>query len=116
MAARFPLFKGATRVPTVAGVPLVPLVVLVVGVASAGVIFGVWWLALLVPGWLLMAQVTRSDDRAFRALWLWMQTRLLNRLRLLWFAGRDEFWGASTYSLTDGRARSWEREDGRWGG
>ena len=71
MAARFPLFKGATRVPTVAGVPLIPAVVLVITVASATVLLGFGWLALLVPGWLLMAQVTRTDDRAFRILWLW---------------------------------------------
>lgn len=101
---------------TVGGVPLVPLVVLVVGVASAGMVFGVWWLCLLVPGWLLMAQITKSDDRAFRILWLWMQTKLANRLRMVRFGGRDEFWGASTYSLTNGRTRSWEGEDGRWGG
>ena len=113
MTARFPLFKGATRVATVAGVPLVPLVTLVVVVTSAAVLLGVGWLALLVPGWLLMAQVTRSDDRAFRILWLWMQTKLANRLRMLRFTGRDEFWGASTYSLSDG-LRSWERDGGRW--
>jgi type IV secretion system protein VirB3 len=114
MTARFPLFKGATRVPTVAGVPLVPLVSLVVSVTSVAVMFGIWWLALLVPGWLLMAQVTRSDDRAFRILWLWMRTKLANRLRMIRFSGRDEFWGASTYSPSDGR-RSWEREGGRCG-
>ena len=113
MAARFPLFKGATRVATVAGVPLIPLVVLVLSVTSAAVIFGVWWLALLVPGWLLMKQVTKSDDRAFRILWLCMQTKLANRLRMIEFSGREEFWGASTYSPSDAR-RSWEREGGRW--
>jgi type IV secretion system protein VirB3 len=115
VAARFPLFKGATRVATVGGVPLIPLVVLVVGVASVGVLFGVYWLALLLPGWLLMAQVTRSDDRAFRILWLWMQTRLASRLRTLWWSG-GEFWGASTYSLTDGRVRSWEGQGTPWRG
>jgi len=114
MTARFPLFKGATRVATYARVPLIPLVVLVVGVASAGMVFGVGWLALLVPGWLLMAQVTRTDDRAFRILWLWLQTRLLNRLRTTVRAGGD-FWGASSYSPSDGRSRSFEGE-GRWGG
>ena len=113
MSTGFPLFKGATRTATVAGVPLVPLVMLVVSVTSAAVLFGIWWLALLVPGWLLMAQVTRSDDRAFRILWLWAQTKLANRLRMIRFSGRDEFWGASTYSPSDGR-RSWEREGGGW--
>ena len=115
MPARFPLFKGPTRVATFARVPLIPLVMLVIGVASAGMVFGVWWFALLVPGWLIMAQVTRTDDRAFRILWLWMQTRLANRVRTAALAGRGEFWGASSYSPSDGRFRSWESEGGRWG-
>ncbi len=113
MAARFPLFKGATRVATVAGVPLIPLVVLVVAVASTAVLVSVWWLALLVPGWLLMAQITKADDRAFRVLWLWMRTKGANRLRLVRAGASGEFWGASTYSLTDGRARTWDGES-RW--
>ena len=116
MVTRFPLFKGATRVPTIAGVPLVPAVALVIGVASATVIFGVWWLALLVPGWLLMAQVTRTDDRAFRIVWLWGVTRLANRLRWVLVAGRADYWGASTYALTDARHRGWVGRDGRWAG
>ena len=84
MGAHFPLFKGATRVATVGGVPLIPLVTLVVSVASVGVLFGIVWLSLLVPGWLLMAQVTKSDDRAFRILWLWMQTRSIRFHGLAW--------------------------------
>ena len=113
MATRFPLFKGATRVPTVAGVPLVPAVVLVISVASVTVICGMWWLAILVPGWLLMAQVTRADDRAFRILWLWMKTRLANRLRAL-LAGNGDLWVASSYALAERRRRSWEGKDSRW--
>ena len=114
MVTRFPLFKGATRVPTVAGAPLVPAMVLVIAVASATVVFGMWWLMLLVPGWLLMAQVTRTDDRAFRILWLWLGTRLANRIRMFLFGGRGEFWGASSYALSDGRRRIHNAEDSRW--
>ncbi len=116
MAARFPLFKGATRVPTVAGVPLIPAVVLVVAVASATVLFGVGWLVLLVPGWILMAQVTRADDRAFRILWLWIQTKLANRARLLRACGPADLWGASTYSLSSSALRSGEGKGSRWAG
>ncbi|BDG08637.1 type IV secretion system protein VirB3 [Anaeromyxobacter paludicola] len=116
MTARFPLFKGATRVPTVAGVPLVPAVILVVTVASATVLLGVGWLALLIPGWLLMAQVTRTDDRAFRILWLCALTKLRNRLRLLMGAGLRDPWGASTYALTEGGLRSWQGKESRWAG
>lgn len=113
---RFPLFKGATRVPTVAGVPLVLAVILVVGIGSATVLLGVGWLALLVPGWLLMAQVTRADDRAFRILWLWAQTKLANRLRVFLGCGLQGPWGASTYALSDGALRSWQGKESRWAG
>jgi type IV secretion system protein VirB3 len=100
-------------VATVAGVPLVPLVVLVVGAACTSVLLGVVWLLLIVPGWVLMAQVTKSDDRAFRSLWLWMQTKVVNRLR---FWGRSDLWCASSYSPSDERRRMWEGEGDRWGG
>ncbi len=116
MAARFPLFKGATRVPTVAGVPLIPAVVLVITVASATVLLGFGWLALLVPGWLLMAQVTRTDDRAFRILWLWTQTKVANRARLAARFGLDDLWGASAYVTSERRSRSWEGRSSRWAG
>jgi len=115
LPARFPLFKGATRVATIAGVPLIPLVALVTGVASAGMVLGVGWFVLLVPGWLLMARVTRTDDRAFWVLWLWMQTRFANRFRQLRFGTWLEFWGASSYAPSDGRARTYAREGGPWG-
>jgi len=110
---RFPLYKGATRVPTVAGVPLVPAIMLVTLVASATVIFGMWWLVLLLPGWLLMAQITRTDDRAFRIVWLFLLTKLSNRVRIV-FGGPGELWGASSYALSEGRRRSHDAEDLRW--
>ena len=116
MAARFPLFKGATRVPTVAGVPLIPAVVLVVAVASATVLLGVGWLALLVPGWLPMAQITRTDDRAFRILSLWAQTKLANRVRVAACCGLHDLWAASAYATADRRFRSWEGRGSRWAG
>jgi type IV secretion system protein VirB3 len=119
--AAFPVYKGATRAATVLGVPMVPLVVMVFGVVFGVVLpFGLKWLGLLLPAWSLMALVTRTDDRAFRILWLWMETKLGNRLWLgrglrgvaLFAAGRGhDFWGASTYALSDGRYRAWEGED-----
>ncbi len=63
-----------------------------------------------------MAQVTRSDDRAFRILWLRIQTKLANRVRMLSLGERDDPWGASTYAVSGGLHRSWEREGGSWGG
>jgi type IV secretion system protein VirB3 len=97
-------------------VPLIPAVVLVITVASATVMLGIGWLALLVPGWLLMAQVTRTDDRAFRILWLWAQTKLANRLRFGMHSGAHDLWGASAYAISDRRFRSWEGRGSRWAG
>jgi len=111
----FPLYKGATRAAVILGVPVLPLVALVTGVAVLTLFLGLWLWGLLLPGWLLMAQVTRGDDRAFRILFLWARTRLLNLLRL-WAAGGKGYWRASSYALSDGRRRSFEAEDLRWGG
>ncbi len=93
---------------------MVPLLALFVGVAMLAMVLGLWWWGLLVPGWLLMRVLTRTDDRAFRVVGLWARTRLLNRVRMLPVRG-SRFWGASSYALTDSK-RSWKAEDLRWGG
>jgi type IV secretion system protein VirB3 len=111
----FPLYKGATRAAVVWGVPLVPLVGMVIGVAVAALALGLWWWGLVVPLWALMARITRTDDRAFRILGLWLATKCLNGWRLALGAGREDFWGASSYALGDGNVRPWKAE-GRWGG
>jgi type IV secretion system protein VirB3 len=112
---RYPLYKGATRVATYWGVPFVPLVGLVMGVGIAVMFLGLWWLGLLIPGWLLMREITKSDDRAYRILWLWAQTKLWNRLLTL-RVGAGDFWGASTYSLSEQKTKAGQRRETRWGG
>ena len=94
----FPLFKGATRLPTVAGVPMMPLMVMLVIVASSAMLFSLWAWFLAVPIWFIMAQVTRNDDRAFRIWWLWIDTK--------WRNGNKSFWRASSYSKADYRKGS----------
>ncbi|SUB29765.1 Type IV secretion system protein virB3 [Oligella ureolytica] len=93
----FPLFKGATRLPTIAGVPMVPLMVMFMGVAVVALTVSIWWWALAIPLWFLMAQITKNDDKAFRILWLWIDTKLRNR--------NKGFWGASSYSPSNYRKR-----------
>ena len=93
----FPLFKGATRLPTIAGVPIMPLLFMFVIVASMAMLFGVWWWFMVLPSWFIMAQITKNDDKAFRIWWLWGITCLRNG---------STFWGASTYSRSDYRKRS----------
>ena len=93
----FPLFKGATRVPTVWGVPMMPLMVMVMGVAVIAMTLSIWWWFLAPPLWFTMAQITKNDDKAFRILWLWIDTKLRNR--------NKSFWGASSYSPTHYKKR-----------
>lgn len=93
----FPLFKGATRVPTVAGVPMIPLIFMFVGVAIIAMLISMWWWGLVVPAWFVMAQITRHDDKAFRIWGLWFETKFRDR--------NKKFWGASTYSPAKYRKR-----------
>lgn len=93
----FPLFKGATRVPTVAGVPMIPLIFMIVGVAIIAMLISMWWWGLVAPAWFVMAQVTRHDDKAFRIWGLWFETKFRDR--------NKKFWGASTYSPAKYRKR-----------
>lgn len=93
----FPLFKGCTRLPTIAGVPLVPLMVMLMVVAGFAMIISLWWWALILPFWVIMAQITRYDDKAFRILGLWLSSKVRNR--------HKDFWQASTYNPTPGYRR-----------
>lgn len=93
----FPLFKGCTRVPTVAGVPMIPLMLMLIIVASIAMSISLWWWFLAPPLWFVMAQITRNDDKAFRIWSLWFDTKWRNR--------NKAFWGASTYSPVSYRKR-----------
>ncbi|MBX4335903.1 type IV secretion system protein VirB3 [Bartonella raoultii] len=86
----FPLFKGATRVPTVAGVPMIPLIIMVMGVAIVSMTISIFLWIIAPPLWFIMVQITKNDDKAFRIWGLWIDTKLRNR--------NKNFWGASSYS------------------
>ncbi|CAM2164751.1 type IV secretion system protein VirB3 [Burkholderia latens] len=91
----FPLFKGATRVPLVFGVPAMPLLVAVSAVAIIAMWVSLWCWLLLVPVVVIMRLITRHDDRAFSVWWLWFETKFRN--------GHKSFWRGSTYSPNDYR-------------
>ncbi|MCZ2328769.1 type IV secretion system protein VirB3 [Bartonella sp. F02] len=93
----FPLFKGATRVPVIWGVPMVPLMMMIMGVAVLAMTISLFWWLMALPLWFIMAQVTKNDDKAFRIWWLWIDTKLRNR--------NKSFWGASSYNPSDYRKR-----------
>ena len=94
----FPLFKGATRPPLVAGVPMMPLMMMLIFVAALTMIISLWWWFLALPLWFIMVQITKYDDRAFRIWFLWFDTKFRNR--------NQSFWEASTYSKDDYRRRN----------
>jgi len=86
----FPLFKGCTRLPMVMGVPLIPLIFMLITVASIASLVSLWWWFLIIPSWFVMQQICKSDDKAFRILGLWIETKLHNQ--------HKDFWGASSYT------------------
>ncbi|PIT70415.1 type IV secretion system protein VirB3 [Bartonella tribocorum] len=86
----FPLFKGATRVPTMWGVPMMPLIIMIMGVAVIAMTINIFLWVIAPPLCFIMAQITKNDDKAFRIWWLWIDTKFRNR--------NKGFWGASSYS------------------
>ncbi|SAI46507.1 type IV secretion system protein VirB3 [Bordetella ansorpii] len=100
----FPLFKGATRVPTIAGgVPTRPFIALVMVGAGLGMLSLYAW-ALIPALYPLMAIVAREDDRAFRIIELWLRTRATNR--------HQRFWNGSSYTLLAYPRRPWTKAQG----
>ena len=86
----YPLFKGMTRVATFLLVPVVPLIMVMgaIGFVAMWTTPFVWAVSPAV--WLVMWNITKTDDRAFRLWGLWLETTFRNKNKL--------FWGASTYS------------------
>ncbi|WP_455477902.1 type IV secretion system protein VirB3 [Bartonella sp. B10] len=93
----FPLFKGATRVPTIFGVPMMALMVMVIGVAIVAMTINIFLWLIAPPLWFIMVQITKNDDKAFRIWGLWIDTKFRNR--------NKSFWGASSYSPSNYRKR-----------
>ncbi|WP_084158992.1 VirB3 family type IV secretion system protein [Solidesulfovibrio alcoholivorans] len=89
----FPLFKGATRVPTVFGVPSMALLGAFTVVALIAMWVNIWCWLLLLPVITIMRLITKHDDRAFSIWWLWFETKCRNK--------NTAFWGGSTYSPTN---------------
>lgn len=76
---------------------MIPLMFMFIAVAVIAMLVSLWWWALVIPLWFLMAQITRNDDKAFRIWGLWIDTK--------WRNGNKGFWGASTYSPVSYRKR-----------
>lgn len=89
----FPLFKGCTRVPMVAGVPSTPLLFMLFSVATLAMAVSLWCWLLVPPLFLVMRGIAKVDDKAFRIWGLWFDTKFRN--------SNKAFWGASSYSPSE---------------
>ncbi|STL58813.1 type IV secretion system protein VirB3 [Escherichia coli] len=73
-----PLFKGATRVPRLAGVPRTVALVIFMISATLFMTLHMWSLLVFAVLWSIAAALTKYDDRMFRILSLWLQTKFRN--------------------------------------
>lgn len=91
-----PLFKGATRVPRVMGVPRNAALMIFMLCAALFMVIHLWAIFLLIVLWTLAAALTRYDDRMLHILSLWLKTKGINTLE-----PSSKYWGGSTYSPVD---------------
>jgi type IV secretion system protein VirB3 len=88
-----PLFKGATRPALYMGVPLMPFLINAATFMLLSVYFTFLFLPLAVPVFMVMRQMTKSDDQKFRLLGLKARFRLRP-----FFTGSLNFWHSNAYS------------------
>lgn len=97
MALQFdeaPLFKGATRLATVAGVPRTALLItfMVWGALFMGI--HLWAVAGFALTWFIEFCITKHDDRMFRVIGLTAKTKIRNAIE----SPFKKQWGGSTYA------------------
>jgi type IV secretion system protein VirB3 len=80
MAAKFPLFKGATRVPTFLLIPRNMFIVIMMVSVCLFMVIHFYAMGIFALCWLITWAVTKYDDRMFRVLWLWLITKVKNNL------------------------------------
>jgi type IV secretory pathway VirB3-like protein len=63
-----PIFKGATRATTFAGIPLLPFFFSCLPVVILAMLFSLWLFALLIPVYIGMRLILASDSKYFTEL------------------------------------------------
>lgn len=94
----YPLFKGCTRPSMIMGIPTEAAFAAFVGVAIIAISFGnllLWFL--LIPIGIIFRVIAKKDDRAFRLLSIWIDTKARYPKTL------KNKWGACSYSLIEKR-------------
>ena len=93
---RYPLFKGAARLPRVAGIPRKPAIFILVVSMTSFLIVHAWAILVLIFLWVPAAALTKYDDRMFRIITLWFKTKFVNS-----YESPFKDWGGSSYSPVD---------------
>lgn len=102
----FDLYKGATRPAMMFGVPTDALLWAFVGVGVASVAISIVAWAIFPFVVFVMRMITKRDDRAFRQLGLYFDTKLRADKSV------KEFWGATTYTpIKKSEWSSWSSQD-----
>ena len=96
-SGRFPLFKGATRLPTWLGVPRSAMIVTFMFCGALWMHIHLYALGLFVVLWFVEWLITRHDDRMFRVIALAFQTKIVNFVDSPFI----KRWGGSSYSPTN---------------
>lgn len=91
-----PLFKGATRVARAIGIPRTVALIIFMFSSALFMIIHAWALLIFGLSWVISAALTKYDDRMFRIIWLWLQTKFINS-----YDSPFKQWGGSSYSPVD---------------
>ncbi|EPR8095381.1 TPA: VirB3 family type IV secretion system protein [Pseudomonas aeruginosa] len=94
---RHPLFKGATRLPTWAGVPRTIFLLTFMSCAALFPVVHFWAVGLFALLFAIEWCICRHDDRMFRIIGLAWQTKVTNKLE----SPFSSLWGGSSYSPRD---------------
>jgi type IV secretion system protein VirB3 len=90
----FPLFKGATRLPTYMGIPRTPFLLVFMVCGALFMVIHFWTFLLFAFLWFVCFCITKHDDRMFRVIGLALKTKIVN-LAESPFSSR---WGGSSYA------------------
>lgn len=96
-SGKYPLFKGATRLPTLGSVPRTVILSTFIFCATLFMTIHMWAIALFAFLWFVEYCISKHDDRMFRVLWLAFTTKVVNMIN----SPFTKLWNGSSYSPTD---------------
>jgi type IV secretion system protein VirB3 len=100
-SGKFPLFKGATRLPTFFFVPRTAFLLTFMFSGACFMLMHFWAVVMFGLLWFLEFCITKHDDRMFRIIGLAFRTKVLNRIESPFVSK----WGGSSYSPVDYREK-----------